>query len=223
MIKLYGSCFPPLYEPMAAEALPVIPANKWNKKSRLGVSSSARRHRGNVLLKERRSRMFCSRCGQSIGSQPQCPNCGAPTGVVSILPVSRVAKHLQTIGILWTVFAVYSVLRWVVVLPVLHVVLGGRTPWMPGPDTWVYPFHPGGWLLHLITVLVLARAILSLAVGIALLTRQPWGRIFAIIIAVLTLIKPLLGTALAIYTLWVFFGNNADRDYSQIAESRLSR
>ena len=85
----------------------------------------------------------------------------------------------------------------------------------------MYAFHPGGWLLHLITVLVLARAVLSLAVGIALLTLQPWGRIFAIIIAVLTLIKPVLGTALAIYTLWVLLSRNADRDYAQLAESRM--
>ncbi|MHB8302043.1 MAG: hypothetical protein ACYDC6_04265 [Acidobacteriaceae bacterium] len=154
-----------------------------------------------------------------------CANCGAPTGVAGILPlpISRVARHLQALGILWAVFAVYTVLRWLLVLPVLHAVFGGAMPWMRGPDTWMYaPFHPGGWLLHLITVLVLARAVLSLAVGIALLTRQPWGRIFAIVIAVLTLIKPLLGTALAIYTLWVLLGNNADRDYAQQAESRLA-
>ena len=78
------------------------------------------------------------------------------------------------------------------------------------------PFHPGGWLLEFITVMVLARAILSLAVGMALLTRQPWGRIFAIIIAVLTLIKPILGTVLAIYTLWILLGRNADQDYARM-------
>ncbi len=82
------------------------------------------------------------------------------------------------------------------------------------------PFHPGGWLLELITVMVLARAILSLAVGITILTRQPWGRIFAIIIAVLTLIKPILGTVLAIYTLWVLLSRNAEQDYAEIAASQ---
>ncbi len=82
------------------------------------------------------------------------------------------------------------------------------------------PFHPGGWLLEFITVMVLARAILSLAVGIAILTRQSWGRIFAIIIAVLTLIKPILGTVLAIYTLWVLLSRNAEQDYAEIAASQ---
>lgn len=167
--------------------------------------------------------MYCSQCGQAIGAQPQCPNCGAPTGVAGMvpLPVSRVAKHLQTLGILWTVFSVYSVLRWMLVLPFLHVFFGGRTPCMAGSDTWVYaPFHPGGWLLHFITIVVFGRALLSLAVGIALLTRQPWGRVFAIVIAILTLIKPFVGTALAIYTLWVLLARNADQDYQYLAATR---
>jgi hypothetical protein len=139
------------------------------------------------------------------------------------LAVSRVARHLHTLGILWTVFAGYSALSWLLVLPFLHVVLGGGMPWMTGPDTWVYaPFHPGGWLLHFITVIVFARAILSLAVGLALLTRQPWGRIFAIVVAVLTLIKPFLGTILAIYTLWVMLECNADQNYAQLSAERYS-
>lgn len=134
-------------------------------------------------------------------------------------PVSRVARHVQTLGILWTVFAVYSVLRWLLLVPFLRHIFGSRM-WMPGMDMGYGPFHPGGWLLEFISVMVVGRAILSLAVGIALLTRQSWGRIFAVILAVLTLIKPVLGTALAIYTLWVLLSRNADQDYAEIAASQ---
>jgi hypothetical protein len=136
------------------------------------------------------------------------------------LSASRVARHLQTLGILWTVFAVYCVLRWLLVLPFLHMALGGGN-WMRGSDAWMMsPFHPGGWLLHFITIVVFARAILSLAVGVALLTRQPWGRIFAIVVAVLTLIKPFLGTILAIYTLWVLLERSTDQNYAQLSAER---
>jgi hypothetical protein len=136
------------------------------------------------------------------------------------LSLSRVARHWHTLGILWVAFAAYLVLRWVLVLPFLHMALG-RGFWMRGSDTWIItPFHPGPWLLHIIAVVVFVRAILSLAVGIALLTRQPWGRIFAIVVAVLTLIKPLLGTILAIYTLWVLLESNADQNYAQLAAER---
>lgn len=75
-------------------------------------------------------------------------------------------------------------------------------------------------MLHFITIVVFARALLSLAVGVALLTRQPWGRIFAIVVAVLTLIKPLLGTILAIYTLWILLENSGDQNYAQWSAER---
>src|SRR5665213_2707567 len=162
--------------------------------------------------------MYCSQCGKAVTGSPICPNCGKPTGVAGVA-VSRVARHLRTLGILWIAFAAYLALSWMMVLPFLH----SYNPWMRAPEMmrgsemWMYgPFHPGGWLVHWITAAVLVRAILSLLVGIALLTRRPWGRIFAIVIAVLTLLKPLLGTLLAIYTLWVLLCRNADREYAQL-------
>lgn len=168
--------------------------------------------------------MYCTQCGQAIESQTVCPKCGTPTGIASqasalpFNPVSKVIRHLRIVGILWTVYAIYLALRWLFILPFLHTWMGGGALWMNGSDTWVYaPFHPGGWFLHFLAVTVLIRVILSLLVGYALLTRQRWGRIFAIVIAILTLIKPLWGTLLAIYTLWVFIGGNAGPDYDRLA------
>jgi hypothetical protein len=182
--------------------------------------------------------MYCSQCGAPVGTEPNCPKCGAPNVVARVTPpaapgptptgyprmvplaYSRVARHVHTLGILWIVFAIYCVLRWLLFLPFLHMAVGGGA-WMRGSDAWVIaPFHPGGWILHFIAIVVFARAILSLAVGFALLTRQPWGRIFAIIIAVLTLLKPILGTILAIYTLWVLLENSADQNYDQLSAER---
>lgn len=136
------------------------------------------------------------------------------------LAYSRIARHIQTLSILWIVFAIYTVFTWLLILPFLHMAFG-HGAWMQGSDTWVIaPFHAGGWLLHFIAILVFGRAILSLAVGFALLTRQSWGRIFAIIVAVITLIKPFLGTILAIYTLWVLLENSADQNYAQLSAER---
>lgn len=179
--------------------------------------------------------MYCSQCGAPVGIEPHCPKCGAPnvvarptppafpgpvpTGYPRMVPLaySRIARHVQTLAILWIVFAIYSVLTWLLVLPFLHMALG-HGGWMQGSDAWMMsPFHPGGWLLHFIAIVVFARALLSLAVGFALLTRQPWGRIFAIVIAVLTLLKPIVGTILAIYTLWVLLENSADQNYGQLS------
>ncbi len=176
--------------------------------------------------------MFCSRCGKTIESQAFCPHCGASTGVAApavgvavpaavALQTSRVPAHLRTLGILWVVYSAYLVLQWLLVLPFLHVFSDSGQAWINRSDMLIYaPLHPGGWLLHFIAVMVFARAALSLATGLVLLTRQPWGRTFAIVIAVLTLIKPLLGMLLAIYTLWVLLSRNAGPDYDRIALCR---
>jgi hypothetical protein len=175
--------------------------------------------------------MYCSRCGQPIGSQPACPSCGAPNGLINTMPQagsavgccssSKVFRHVRTLGILWVVYAVYSALQWMLVLPFLHSFFGGRQMWMPGPPVWNYgPFHPGSGLLEIISVMVLGRALLGLGVGIALLTRQSWGRIFAIVLGILILFKPLLGTLLGVYTLWVLLSRNADQDYAQLVAEK---
>lgn len=175
--------------------------------------------------------MFCSRCGQPVNNQPYCPQCGAPTGLAampggSAIPppnmygASRVQRHLRTLGILWVVYACYQAAVW---LLLLHFAFHGGSPWMRGTEPWMYGFHPGGWLIHFIAIMVFARVILSLAAGVGLLTRQPWGRVFAIVIAFLTLIKPLLGTALAIYTLWVLLCRNAGQEYDTLSMSREVR
>lgn len=168
--------------------------------------------------------MYCSQCGQAMEALPQCPKCGHPTGiaatsaVVPVVAASKVVRHLHTLGILWVVYAIYLALHWLLLLPFLHAWMGGGAVWMTGSDTWVYaPFHPSGWLLHFIAVVVIIRVILSLLVGYAILTRQRWGRVFAIVIAILTLLKPLWGTLLAIYTLWVLLGGNAGPEYDRLA------
>ncbi len=183
--------------------------------------------------------MYCSRCGQTVSTQPYCPNCGAPTGIAAPaagvpgapgfpvpvgFPGARVAIHLRTLGILWVAFSVYLLLRWLLVLPFLRAFTGSRMMWMHGGMMGMNgTFHPGGWLLHFITVVVVVRAVLSLGVGIALLTRQPWGRIYAIVIAILTLLKPIVGTLLAIYTLWVLLSRNAGPEYESLTLSRELR
>ena len=56
------------------------------------------------------------------------------------------------------------------------------------------------------------------ATGIALNRRAPWARMLAIVAAFLTIIKPIAGTALAIYTLWVLMPSPSAQEYEQMAE-----
>jgi hypothetical protein len=54
-------------------------------------------------------------------------------------------------------------------------------------------------------VLLGALALPGLAAGYGLLTRQPWGRILAIVVGILGLVNFPLGTAVGLYACWVLF------------------
>lgn len=169
--------------------------------------------------------MFCSGCGQAMQAFEQvCPRCGRPVPPMPLARpalYSRVQRHLQTVGILWIVWAVWSVIGWLVALPFVAGVFGGWGSWGPnghhfhtfGPG---FPFPPM-WLPEFISVLVFGRALLAVITGIGLLRRAPWGRTLAIVTSFLTLIKPLTGTILAIYTLWVLLPAHSGQEYEQIA------
>lgn len=148
---------------------------------------------------------------------------GSPIAPPNLYAASRLQRHLRTVGILWVVYGCFQAVEWLMIMPFLHAVFRGGTPWMRGGEPWIYAFHPGGWLLHFISVVILVRVVLSVAAGVGLLTRQPWGRIFAIVVAFLTLLKPILGTILAIYTLCVLLSSNAGQEYDALAMSRELR
>jgi hypothetical protein len=75
-----------------------------------------------------------------------------------------------------------------------------------------------GNLWPLIVVATVCAAALALVSGYSLLTRRPWGRVLAIVAAILSLIKFPLGTALGIYTLWVLAPGASGLEYDAIAD-----
>jgi hypothetical protein len=175
--------------------------------------------------------MFCSGCGQAIeAGQPICAQCGRPVAAVPaggvtpqyLVPFgySRVHRHVQTLGILWLAYAAMQVVGWLIAMPFLSGLFGGMGHHMfvfGSPFGGGFPFGHMPWLLPMITTMVFVRAALSLVTGVGLLTRQSWGRTLALVTAFLTLIKPVLGLILAIYTLWVLLPTASGQEYEQIA------
>ena len=166
---------------------------------------------------------FCSHCGVRVVAAS--PVYAASPGVPRPVPMlaSRVQRHLQTLGILWCVFGAYRVIGGLVGVFVLRVITlknfaGG----------WPFGHHLGGsfgpgpaWLgafLPLIAVYTAVMAALALLVGYSLLTRRPWGRTFAVVVGILTLFKPVLGTVLGIYTLWVLASADSGLEYDAMAD-----
>ena len=170
--------------------------------------------------------MYCSSCGQAVNAfEPICPRCGKaitgpPLATPAPLPFAytRVSRNVQTLGILWLVYAAWSLIGWLIALPFLAGALGG---W---GHHWGYWGWRGGygpphlmWLAPLLTIIVVVRAALAIVTGLGLLRRAPWARTLALVTAFITLIKPISGTILAIYTLWVLLPAASGHEYEQIA------
>jgi hypothetical protein len=168
--------------------------------------------------------MYCSACGQAMdANQPYCPRCGRQTSPMAAAAPpwvwTRVHRHVQTLGILWVVYAGLIVLTWAAALPFLAGMFHGwGGPWDMGHmhEGFNFPFSRLPWFVPMITVMVTIRAILSAVAGIALLRRASWGRMMTIVVAVLALIHPLLGTALGIYTLWVLAPGLSGQEYQHM-------
>jgi len=162
---------------------------------------------------------FCSLCGAQVIAVPVAPQQYAPFPVYA--PVPRVRRHLQTLGTLWCAFAAWRVVEGL--LGLFFVRLFAFRRWH---GDWPPMHHLGGaWFaapwMHLLPFLVAATALSTLfaaLVGWSLLTRRTWGRVLAIVAAVLTLFRVPFGTALGIYTLWVLAPTISGLEYDAMTE-----
>ena len=160
---------------------------------------------------------FCSKCGAPLPAPPP-PVYGAPQ---PILVAPRVQRHVQMLGILWCAYGAYRAASGILAALIL---MGISMPGFLGgfgvPRD--IPFMPFASLLSslavFIVVLTSIGAVLDIVVGCSLLTRKPWGRILAIVIAILALIHIPFGTAMGIYTLWVLAPSASGAEYDAIAD-----
>lgn len=165
--------------------------------------------------------MYCTACGQElVPGAVVCPRCGRPAGVVPVSVIyNRVHRHLQPLWILWLLFAGWSVLQGLLALAILT---GTTTRWgwgWPGHGVMMgWPFMNGHlpWLAPVVVLVVGLRVVVSLVTAIALQQRWPWARVLAIVAAVLTILKPITGTLLAIYTLWVLAPGLSGQEWEQM-------
>ena len=73
-----------------------------------------------------------------------------------------------------------------------------------------------GPLLGFFAVLTLIQSIAGIALGVGLLHRSLWARPLAMVLGILMLIHPVLGTALGIYTLWVMLPQHSGQEYETL-------
>jgi len=165
--------------------------------------------------------MFCSGCGQQLApGQAFCPNCGRPAATpvppVPGLPylLESYAGKIRLLSIFWFIYAGLSILLAFAGLSFMRAMMsGGFGPWAHGP---MPPPFFGPAIVHLIGLMLTLRVGLTVAAAWGLLQHQQWGRILAIVVAILSLINFPLGTALGIWTLIVLLGYRNSSLYEQL-------
>lgn len=170
--------------------------------------------------------MFCSGCGQAlVPGQAFCAQCGRPAAVV--MPpvpglqyqIESYAGKVRTLSIFWFVYAGLSLLLGLAGLVFARAFLaGGLGQWMhgPRPPTFLGPMFLGPVFIHLAWMFLMLRIGLVGAAAWGLMERTPWGRILAIVVAILSLIQFPFGTALGIWTLAALLGYRNSTLYEQL-------
>ena len=175
--------------------------------------------------------MNCSACGNALAPDARfCPRCGSqvlfqqqpgPVYPQPSIAYDRVSRNIQGLGILWLVYAGLRIFSGLFGVLILHGLFGrhfGNSDfnlgWSPFGSMWLASL----WPMALFSLLTSVCCILL--TGYALLTRQPWGRIFAIVFGILALIHLPLGTALGIYTLWVLAPSLSGDEYAALADAQ---
>jgi uncharacterized membrane protein (DUF2068 family) len=159
--------------------------------------------------------MYCVHCGARIEEgQTFCSSCGKPVGTMAAAPAApvtyqaRVARHVQVVAILWLVWSVLRLARGAGFL--FFGRFGLHLPFhiipFSGP-AWIFPFTT------LIGITSVGYAVVGFIAAWGLFQRLQWARILTLVIAFLSLINIPFGTALGIYTLWVFLPAQSGEEY----------
>lgn len=153
--------------------------------------------------------MYCNFCGTPIlPNQSVCPKCG--NAILGRHMLSRVEQHFRLVGSLWIADAVLHAIGAVVLLIVARTIFGRYNGDHPAF------LHP---LLTGIACFIAVKAGANLIAGIGLLERQSWARPLVLVVAFISLFNIPFGTALGVYTLWVFMSPQADVEFQRLAAS----
>jgi hypothetical protein len=134
--------------------------------------------------------------------------------------VQTYAGKVKALSVVWFIYAAFSLIAGFAGLAFANAFLNGHFgPWMHGPwsgGSSMPPFWFAPQLLHIAWVFIVLRGTLALIAGWGLLEHAQWGRIVAIVVAFLNILKFPFGTALGIWTLVVLMGYRNSTLYDQL-------
>ncbi len=158
---------------------------------------------------------FCSSCGKAAATTP--PAAPAPPGPYVSASAGRVTRHVKMLAVFWIALSALNLLK------AGSRMIGARVIGVWGHG-W---FDDAGWgfpvgeilpaVLSTMGMISLVLAAIGFVVGFGLMERRPWARTLAIVVGIIALLHPILGTVLGIYTLWVLLPSDAEGEYGKIA------
>jgi hypothetical protein len=161
--------------------------------------------------------MFCDQCGTQLEAS-QCSQCGKEIKGLAALAgprLGRVQAHLRLLGIFWLALSALDAVFGVVAI-ILANSLFSR--WGPrGIPLFLHPLMAG------IGIFSCVKAGLGFLAGWGLLNHQPWARLLAIVLGVISLFFHIpFGTALGVYTLWVLLPAASEAEYESYQQPRVA-
>ncbi len=160
--------------------------------------------------------MFCDSCGNAVQpGQNHCTRCGKQVLGPVLGGSDRVARHRQTLGILWIAYSAISLVGSVALFILANTYAHWRGVYV-GFSSLPGFLRP---LMSLVAMLLLAKAVAGILAGVGLLQWQSWARVLALVVGFISLLNIPLGTALGVYTLWVLLAPTAGEEYRAMAKA----
>jgi hypothetical protein len=141
-----------------------------------------------------------------------------PAGIPGYqLQLHNYASQIRALSIFWFVYAALGLALGTMGLAFANAAIAGHLNWWMHGNDW-----PMGhsWFplmfMRFAWVILLFRTVLCVAAGWGLMERTPWGRVVAIIAAVLNLVHFPFGTAVSIWTMVMLLGYRNSTLYEQL-------
>ena len=159
---------------------------------------------------------FCRQCGTRVMAAPPPPYAYAAPFYAPQPRKPRVHDHVQLLGLGWIVYGAVRLVLFVTGMAALEAMR------QSGVFSDVPPFVAQlmGPLLPMMALLLVGSAAAAIAAGYGLLTRRSWARVLTIVVAILSLIKLPIGTALGAYSLWVLAPRASGEEWDGMAGSQ---
>jgi hypothetical protein len=169
--------------------------------------------------------MYCYQCGTQIADNAKfCSGCGRVTDAAEPAPFVKkrdMATHVQVLGWLFIGSSILTGMFGFALLIAPKILQNLPIPLPPDAPFDIVQFVSAISGIVGLTVLIVAAG--AAAAGIGILQYQTWGRIAALIMAAVMLLKVPFGTAIGIYAFWVLLSQRGREHYetqSAIVEGR---